>query len=68
MTKIVKLLVVLSRRDDPVTEFSLKTHSSSRELKAAIDKIVQKGGLSNVGKRPSASAASLHSTCLQTQV
>lgn len=37
-------------RDDPVTEASLKTHPNSRELKSAIDKIVQKGGLSNVGE------------------
>ncbi|XP_048863462.1 vitrin isoform X2 [Brienomyrus brachyistius] len=36
--------------DDPVTEFSLKAHTSSKDLKPAIDKIVQKGGLSNVGK------------------
>lgn len=39
-----------SRRDEPVTEISLNTLSGSRELKAAIDKIVQKGGLSNVGE------------------
>lgn len=39
-----------SHRDDPVTEISLSTLSSSRELKSAIDKIVQKGGLSNVGE------------------
>ncbi|XP_053292779.1 vitrin isoform X2 [Pleuronectes platessa] len=36
--------------DDPVTEISLKSHSNSRELRSAVDKIVQKGGLSNVGK------------------
>lgn len=44
------MMGIIQYGDDPVTEFSLKTHSSSRELKAAIDKIVQKGGLSNVGK------------------
>lgn len=37
-------------RDDPVTEFSLKQFSSSKDLKPAISKIVQKGGLSNVGE------------------
>ncbi|XP_042358770.1 vitrin isoform X5 [Plectropomus leopardus] len=36
--------------DDPVTEISLKSYTSSREVKSAIDKISQKGGLSNVGK------------------
>ncbi|XP_026046339.1 vitrin isoform X4 [Astatotilapia calliptera] len=44
------MMGIIQYGDDPVTEISLKTHSSSRELKAAIDKIVQKGGLSNVGK------------------
>lgn len=43
-------MTVISERDDPVTEFSLKTISSSRDARAAIDKIVQKGGLSNVGE------------------
>ncbi|XP_059214775.1 vitrin [Centropristis striata] len=36
--------------DDPVTEISLKSYSNSREVKSAIEKIVQKGGLTNVGK------------------
>ncbi|XP_034008287.1 vitrin isoform X3 [Trematomus bernacchii] len=36
--------------DDPVTEISLKSYSNSREVKSAIAKIGQKGGLSNVGK------------------
>ncbi|XP_044070930.1 vitrin isoform X3 [Siniperca chuatsi] len=36
--------------DDPVTEISLKSYSNSREVRSAIDKVVQKGGLSNVGK------------------
>lgn len=39
-----------THRDEPVTEVSLNTLSGSRELKSAIDKIVQKGGLSNVGE------------------
>jgi hypothetical protein len=36
-----------------VTEISLKSFSNSRDVKAAVDKIAQKGGLSNVGKRSS---------------
>ncbi|XP_029305238.1 vitrin [Cottoperca gobio] len=36
--------------DDPVTEISLKSYSNSREVKSAVEKIAQKGGLSNVGK------------------
>lgn len=37
-------------RDEPVTEISLKSYANSREVKAGVDKIVQKGGLSNVGE------------------
>ncbi|KAF7219709.1 transcript variant X7 [Nothobranchius furzeri] len=44
------MMGIIQYGDDPVTEFSLRTHSSSREVKSAIDKISQKGGLSNVGK------------------
>ncbi|XP_039994508.1 vitrin [Xiphias gladius] len=44
------MMGIIQYGDDPVTEASLKTHPNSRELKSAIDKIVQKGGLSNVGK------------------
>ncbi|XP_040905957.1 vitrin isoform X2 [Toxotes jaculatrix] len=44
------MMGIIQYGDDPVTEISLKTYSNSRELKSAIDKIVQKGGLSNVGK------------------
>ncbi|XP_028983630.1 vitrin isoform X8 [Betta splendens] len=44
------MMGIIQYGDDPVTEINLKSHSSSREIKAAIDKIVQKGGLSNVGK------------------
>ncbi|XP_074502662.1 vitrin isoform X2 [Sebastes fasciatus] len=36
--------------DDPVTELSLKSYTNSREVKSAIEKVTQKGGLSNVGK------------------
>ncbi|XP_068597355.1 vitrin [Brachionichthys hirsutus] len=44
------MMGIIQYGDDPVTEISLKSYSSSREVKPAIDKIVQKGGLSNVGK------------------
>uniref|UniRef100_A0A8C6WKC4 Cochlin n=1 Tax=Neogobius melanostomus TaxID=47308 RepID=A0A8C6WKC4_9GOBI len=37
-------------QDDPITEISLKSYSSSRDVKAAVDKITQKGGQSNVGE------------------
>ncbi|XP_076018340.1 vitrin isoform X2 [Genypterus blacodes] len=44
------MMGIIQYGDDPMTEFSLKTFSNSRDTRAAIDKIVQKGGLSNVGK------------------
>uniref|UniRef100_A0A671T6F8 Cochlin n=1 Tax=Sinocyclocheilus anshuiensis TaxID=1608454 RepID=A0A671T6F8_9TELE len=44
------MMGIIQYGDDPVTEFSLKRFSSSKDLKPAISKIVQKGGLSNVGK------------------
>ncbi|XP_016116319.1 vitrin [Sinocyclocheilus grahami] len=44
------MMGIIQYGDDPVTEFSLKQFSSSKDLKTAISKIVQKGGLSNVGK------------------
>ncbi|XP_016106703.1 vitrin isoform X1 [Sinocyclocheilus grahami] len=44
------MMGIIQYGDDPVTEFSLKQFSSSKDLKPAISKIVQKGGLSNVGK------------------
>ncbi|CAJ1067702.1 vitrin isoform X3 [Xyrichtys novacula] len=44
------MMGIIQYGDDPVTEISLKSYSSSREVKSAVDKIVQKGGLSNVGK------------------
>ncbi|XP_070771913.1 vitrin [Enoplosus armatus] len=44
------MMGIIQYGDDPVTEFSLKSYSNSREVKSAIDKVVQKGGLSNVGK------------------
>uniref|UniRef100_A0A7N8XD72 Vitrin n=1 Tax=Mastacembelus armatus TaxID=205130 RepID=A0A7N8XD72_9TELE len=44
------MMGIIQYGDDHVTEINLKTYSSSKEVKSAIDKIVQKGGLSNVGK------------------
>ncbi|XP_026798924.3 vitrin isoform X1 [Pangasianodon hypophthalmus] len=44
------MMGIIQYGDDPVTEFSLRQFSSSKDLKPAIDKITQKGGLSNVGK------------------
>ncbi|KAM3863410.1 vitrin [Diretmus argenteus] len=44
------MMGIIQYGDDPVTEMSLKSYSNSRDVKTAIDKIVQKGGLSNVGK------------------
>ncbi|KAM6916073.1 vitrin isoform 3-T3 [Xenentodon cancila] len=44
------MMGIIQYGDDPVTELSLRTYSNSREVKSAVDKIVQKGGLSNVGK------------------
>ncbi|XP_074844644.1 vitrin [Carettochelys insculpta] len=44
------LLGTVQYGDDPSTEFYLKTYANSRDVKNAIEKIPQKGGLSNVGK------------------
>ncbi|XP_028975592.2 vitrin isoform X2 [Esox lucius] len=44
------MMGVIQYGDDPVTEFSLKAYSNSKDLKPAVDKITQKGGMSNVGK------------------
>ncbi|KAF6725656.1 Vitrin [Oryzias melastigma] len=44
------MMGIIQYGDEPVTEISLRTYSSSREVRAAVEKIVQKGGLSNVGK------------------
>ncbi|XP_056147864.1 vitrin [Lampris incognitus] len=44
------MMGIIQYGDDPVTEFNLKTYSTSRDVKSAVDKITQKGGLSNVGK------------------
>ncbi|XP_050982860.1 vitrin isoform X3 [Labeo rohita] len=44
------MMGIIQYGDDPVTEFSLKQYSSSKDLKPVINKIVQKGGPSHVGK------------------
>ncbi|KAM6355881.1 vitrin [Podargus strigoides] len=44
------LMGIVQYGDDPSTEFNLKTYASSKDLRNAIEKIPQKGGLSNVGK------------------
>ncbi|NXM69835.1 VITRN protein, partial [Serilophus lunatus] len=44
------LMGIVQYGDDPFTEFNLKTYANSKDLRNAIEKIQQKGGLSNVGK------------------
>ncbi|XP_039546587.1 vitrin isoform X4 [Pimephales promelas] len=44
------MMGIIQYGDDAVTEFSLKQYSSSSDVKPAISKINQKGGLSHVGK------------------
>ncbi|XP_056126090.1 vitrin [Rhinichthys klamathensis goyatoka] len=44
------MMGIIQYGDDAVTEFSLKQFSSSSDVKPAISKITQKGGLSHVGK------------------
>ncbi|XP_042645724.1 vitrin isoform X5 [Tyto alba] len=44
------LMGIVQFGDDPSTEFNLKTYTNSKDLRNAIEKIPQKGGLSNVGK------------------
>ncbi|RMC12616.1 hypothetical protein DUI87_10139 [Hirundo rustica rustica] len=44
------LMGIVQYGDDPSTEFNLKSYTNSKDLKNAIEKIQQKGGLSNVGK------------------
>uniref|UniRef100_A0A8C8SCY3 Cochlin n=1 Tax=Pelusios castaneus TaxID=367368 RepID=A0A8C8SCY3_9SAUR len=43
------LMGIIQYGDEPSTEFNLKTHTNSKDVKSAIEKISQKGGLSNVG-------------------
>ncbi|XP_006151392.1 vitrin isoform X1 [Tupaia chinensis] len=44
------LMGVVQYGDNPATQFNLKTHMNSQDLKTAIKKITQRGGLSNVGR------------------
>uniref|UniRef100_A0A8C9FBF8 Vitrin n=1 Tax=Pavo cristatus TaxID=9049 RepID=A0A8C9FBF8_PAVCR len=44
------LMGLVQYGDDPSTEFNLKTYTNPKDLRNAIEKIPQKGGLSNVGK------------------
>ncbi|NWI76754.1 VITRN protein, partial [Dryoscopus gambensis] len=44
------LMGIVQYGDDPSTEFNLKSYANSKDLRIAIEKIQQKGGLSNVGK------------------
>ncbi|KFQ71650.1 Vitrin, partial [Phaethon lepturus] len=44
------LMGIVQYGNDPSTEFNLKTYANSKDLRNAIEKILQKGGLSNVGK------------------
>ncbi|KAM5292789.1 vitrin isoform 1-T1 [Ctenodactylus gundi] len=44
------LMGIVQYGDNPATQFNLKTHMNSQDLKAAIEKITQRGGLSNVGR------------------
>ncbi|NWU86782.1 VITRN protein, partial [Onychorhynchus coronatus] len=44
------LMGIVQYGHDPSTEFNLKTYTNSKDLRNAIEKIQQKGGLSNVGK------------------
>nr|XP_020765726.1 vitrin-like [Odocoileus virginianus texanus] len=41
------LMGVVQYGDNPATQFNLKTHMNSQDVKAAIEKISQRGGLSN---------------------
>ncbi|XP_003795738.2 vitrin isoform X1 [Otolemur garnettii] len=44
------LMGIVQYGDNPATQFNLKTHMNSHDLKTAIEKITQKGGLSNAGR------------------
>ncbi|NXY88268.1 VITRN protein, partial [Alcedo cyanopectus] len=44
------LMGIVQYGDEPSTEFDLKTYANSKDIRNAIEKIVQKGGFSNVGK------------------
>ncbi|OXB65449.1 hypothetical protein ASZ78_005076 [Callipepla squamata] len=44
------LMGIVQYGDDPSTEFNLKTYTNPKDVRNAIEKIPQKGGLSNIGK------------------
>ncbi|XP_069350311.1 vitrin isoform X4 [Eulemur rufifrons] len=44
------LMGVVQYGDNPATHFNLRTHTNSRDLKTAIEKITQRGGLANAGR------------------
>ncbi|XP_070590219.1 vitrin [Erythrolamprus reginae] len=44
------LMGIVQYGDNPSIEFNLKAYANTKDLKNAIEKISQKGGLSNVGK------------------
>ncbi|XP_065535130.1 vitrin isoform X3 [Lathamus discolor] len=44
------LMGIVQYGNDPSTEFNLRTHNNSKDLRNAIEKIPQRGGLSNAGK------------------
>ncbi|KAJ7342292.1 hypothetical protein JRQ81_010034 [Phrynocephalus forsythii] len=44
------IMGIIQYGDDPSTEFNLKTYANTKDVKNAIEKILQKGGLSNVGR------------------
>ncbi|NXA51710.1 VITRN protein, partial [Nothocercus julius] len=44
------LMGIVQYGNDPSTEFNLKTYANSKDIRNAIEKIPQKGGLSNVGR------------------
>ncbi|XP_045740365.1 vitrin isoform X2 [Mirounga angustirostris] len=44
------LMGVVQYGDNPAAQFNLRTHMNSRDLKMAIEKITQRGGLSNAGR------------------
>ncbi|KAF0880515.1 VITRN protein, partial [Crocuta crocuta] len=44
------LMGIVQYGDNPSAQFNLRTHMNSRDLKTAIEKITQRGGLSNAGR------------------
>uniref|UniRef100_A0A667G627 Vitrin n=1 Tax=Lynx canadensis TaxID=61383 RepID=A0A667G627_LYNCA len=44
------LMGIVQYGDNPSAQFNLRTHMNSRDLRTAIEKITQRGGLSNAGR------------------